>query len=258
MMTRNRAIALLLCTAALAGCEKNAVQDITGPMASARIKFYNFGVNAPGVNFYANDTKMTAISSATGTESTTGINSGGVSAGDRYSTIAPGQYTISGRIAAATDKDLPISSVAASIADGRTYSYFISGIYNTTTKTADAFIIEDVFPAAIDWSQAKVRFVHAISNANPMVLHLRNTVTNEQLVVGGPVAYKAGGGFVDVPNGVYELTTRYEGSTTNAIVRPTNVTFAAGRVYTVGARGDITVPGTTSPARPQLDVTTNQ
>jgi hypothetical protein len=42
---------LLLVAAALsAACEKSAVQDITAPPAgSARIKFFNFGVGAPGV-----------------------------------------------------------------------------------------------------------------------------------------------------------------------------------------------------------------
>ncbi len=65
-MNRYRSLALLLWAAVCSACDKNAVQDITGPLASARIKFFHFGVNAPGVNFYANDTKMTAITSATG------------------------------------------------------------------------------------------------------------------------------------------------------------------------------------------------
>ena len=43
----------------LASCDKNAVQDITGPETGTRIKFFNFGVNAPSVNFYANDAKLT-------------------------------------------------------------------------------------------------------------------------------------------------------------------------------------------------------
>ncbi|HLE56573.1 MAG TPA: hypothetical protein VJB15_05765, partial [Rhodothermia bacterium] len=104
-MNRYGSFAVLLCAAALASCdyEKNAVQDITGALPSARIKFFNFGVNAPGVNFYANDTKMTAIFTATGTEATTGVVYGAVGAGGLYSGIAPGQYTLSGKIAAATD-----------------------------------------------------------------------------------------------------------------------------------------------------------
>jgi len=260
----------LLCAATLGACEKNALQDLTGPMPSARVKFFNFGVSAPGVNFFANDTKMTAIASASctvltdanreqcttaGIEATTGVTYGGVASGDRYVAIQPGQYTFSGRIAAATDKNLPISNVAGTIADGKFYSFYQSGIYNATTKTVDGFIVEDVFPAAIDWTQAHVRFVHAISNANPMTLYARNTETGVEIAIGGAAAYKSGSAFTALPPGLYDLSTRYAGSATNVIVR-TNVGFAPGRVYTIGARGSITV--TTGATAPTLDLTSNR
>ena len=73
--TRGSWIAAVLVTAAVAaGCEKNSVQVLpsTDPLAS-RIKFFNFGVNAPGVNFYADAVKMTAVLSSTGSEATTGV-----------------------------------------------------------------------------------------------------------------------------------------------------------------------------------------
>ena len=62
-MTRIRLIPALLGITLLAACSKDAIQKITGPTAGAYIKFHNFGVNAPAVNFFANDTKVTAISS---------------------------------------------------------------------------------------------------------------------------------------------------------------------------------------------------
>ena len=37
--------ALAACAIALTACEKNAVQDITGPVPSAGIKFFNWGVD---------------------------------------------------------------------------------------------------------------------------------------------------------------------------------------------------------------------
>lgn len=253
-----RSVAVLLCAAALTSCDKNAVQDITGPLPSARIKFYNFGVNAPGVHFYANDRKMTAINSATGVESTIGTTyTTGVASGDRYSGIDPGQYTFSGRIAATVDKDLPISNVVATIADGKYYSFFQSGIYNSTTKTVDAFIVEDPIPADMDFTVAYVRFVHAISNANPMTLYITPTVPGTEIAVGGLVPYKSAGAFTAVPSGVYNLNTRYAGLTTNAISR-TAVSFSAGRVYTIAAKGDITITGTTNANRPLLDNTLNR
>jgi hypothetical protein len=104
-MKKQLSIAALLCAAALtASCTKDGVQDITGVVPAARIKFFNFGVNAPSVNFYANTTKMTAVTSATGAEATTGVAYGGVGAGGFYTGITPGTYTVNGKISAATDR----------------------------------------------------------------------------------------------------------------------------------------------------------
>lgn len=256
-MTAFRSIAVLLSAALLASCDKNAVQDITGPLASARVKFFHFGVGAPGVNFYANDTKVTAISSATGTESTTGTNYGGVGAGGLYSAVEPGQYTFRGRIAAATDKDLAIATVTATIDDGKSYSVYLSGFYDATAKTVDGFLVEDPYPATIDWTQAYVRFVHAIANANPMTLYAKNTTSGTEVALGAAVAYKGAGAFTALPAGAYDLGARYAGVSTNAVSR-TGVTFAAGRVYTIGARGDITVTSSSATNRPFLDNTANR
>jgi hypothetical protein len=257
-MNRHTSIAALLLAGLLASCGKDAVQNITEPPAAAsRIRFFNFGVGAPGVNFYANDTKMTAIVSASGVESTTGIVYGGVGAGGDYSAIAPGPYTVTGKIAAATDKDLAISTVTATIEDGKYYSFYMSGFYNATAKTVDGFVVEDPFAAPTDFSVATVRFVNAISNANPMTLYAKNTTTAAEVAVGAELAYKGAGAFTSLPAGVYDLSTRYTGSATNAIAR-TAVSFLAGRVYTVGARGDITVVSTTATNRPFLDNTANR
>jgi len=267
-MTIFRSLVALLCVAVLAGCEKDAVQDITGPLPAARIKFFNFGVNAPGVNFYANNTKMTAVSSTactpptnnpacttTGIESTTGVVYGGAASGGLYAGIAPGQYTLSGRIAAATDKDHPIATVTAAIENGKQYSFYVSGVYNPTTRSADAFVVEDAYPAAADFSAAQVRFVNAVFNASPMTLYARNTTTGQEYAIGGAVAYKAGGAFTAIPNGSYDLSTRTAGSATNVVVR-SGVSFSGGRVYTITARGDMV--SAVAANRPVLDNTANR
>ncbi len=256
-MHRLRHLVLLAGCVFLASCEENAVQDITAPETGTRIKFFNFGVAAPAVNFYANTTKMTAITSATGVESTNGVAVGGVGNGGLYSSIAPGQYSLEGKIAATTDKDLAVAKVTATLADGKFYSFYMSGIYNTTAKTVDGFVVEDPVPAAIDFTQANVRFVNAISNSQPMILYARNTTTGAEVAVGAAVAYKAGGAFTNLPQASYDLFVRAAGSSTNLITR-TGVSFSSGRVYTIGARGDMTVTSTTSANRPQLDNTTNR
>jgi hypothetical protein len=257
MKRLNYILGLLLITA-LYSCEKNAVQDITGDPPQARIKFFNFGLGAPGVNFYANDTKMTAISSTTAVESVTGVVYGGVGAGGLYSSIKPGSYVFSGRISALVDKDLPIANITATIAADKDYSFYLSGVYNTTSKTVDGFVIEDAFPAKLDTGVAYVRFVNAIHNSSPMILYAKNTnTTAAEIAVGAAVAYKAGGAFITVPNGVYNLSVRNSGSATNLFTR-TSVSFSRGRVYTIGARGDITIVSTTAVNRPFLDNTLNR
>src|ERR1700682_5833114 len=261
IMTRHASIAALLFAGLLSSCGKDSVPDLTGPFPNARIRFFNFGVNAPGVNFYANTAKMTAISPATpGVESTTGIAYGGVGAGGAYSAIAPGQYTLTGKIAAATDKDLAISTVTTTIADAKFYSFYMSGLYDATGKTVDGFVVEDPFVEPTDFSIATVRFVHAIFNANPMTLYAKNTTTATELPVGAEVAYKGAAAFTSLPAGVYDLSTRYTGLTTNALTRP-GVSFVGGRVYTITARGDITVAPSTacgSTNRTCLDNTANR
>lgn len=258
-MKRFLSLAVLLSAAALTACdyEKNGVQDITAPLPSSQVMFFNFGIGSPGVNFYANDTKVTAVFSSTGAEATTGVVYGGVGAGGLYSGIQPGSYTFAGKIAAATDKDVAVSTLTSTLAAGKNYSYFLSGIYSTETKKVDSFIVEDPFPSTIDYSGAFVRLVNAIYNSNAMTLYAKDRASGVETAIGSAVAYKSAGTFTKVPNGVYDLTTRVAGSSASTIVR-TAVSLVQGTVYTIGARGDITVTGTTAVNRPFLDVTANR
>ena len=256
-MTTFRILALLAGSIALAACEKNAVQELTGTLPNARIRFFNYGVNAPPVNFYADATKLTAITSASGTESVLGVAYGGAGSGGFYAGVEPGAYTFTGKIAALVDKDLTIASVGATLADGKAYSYYMSGFYNAGAKTVEAFVVDDPFDAAIDFTQSYVRFVNAISNSQPMILYAKNPTTLAEVPLGAAVAYKGAGAFTAIPGGVYDVAVRLTGSTTNAISR-TAVSFLAGRVYTISSRGDITVTSTTAATRPQLDNTANR
>jgi Domain of unknown function (DUF4397) len=256
-MKTSHLLTALLCAGALAGCgdKVDPIAPVRGPAPSARIKFFNFSVGAPGVNFYANDTKMTAISSATGSESTTGTTYGNAGAGALYVAIAPGQYAFTGRIAAATDKDLAIATTSQAIATGKSYSFYQSGVYNSTTKSADSFVIEDNWTIPTD-TLAHVRFVNAISNApNPIQLVIKSQATgSSEVVIGGATAYKSATDFVAVPGSVYDLYGRYPGSATNVFTR-TGVSFLPRRVYTITARGDVT--SSVAANKPAFDNTVN-
>ena len=163
-----------------------------------------------------------------------------------------------GRIAAATDKDLVISRITGTIAADKAYSVYMSGLYDATAKTVDGFVVEDVVPANFDYTQALVRFVNASHNSQPMTLFATNTVTSTESPVGAAVAYKAAGAFTALPAGVYNLGGRVAGSATNVFARA-SVSFVAGRVYTITARGDATVATTgTAVNRAFLDNTLNR
>ena len=256
-MTLSRSLAALACSVALAACSKDGPQTISAPAPGSAVKFYNFSTGAPNVNFYANDTKVTAVSSTSGQEATTGTAYGAVATGGFYTAIAPGQYTLSGRITATADNGLAIASAPSTLADGKYYSFYLSGPYNTTTKRSDFFLLEDAAPPPLDYKFAYVRFVNAISNSSPMTLYAKSTTSPVEVPIGGSVSYKNAGALTAVPIGPYDLIARNTGSTATAITLAL-VGFSPGRVITVSARGDMTITSTTAATRPILTVSTDQ
>ena len=260
-MRRILAFAALLCAAVATACDysKNAVQEIAGPTNGAFVKFFNFAPPAvatdtsPGVNFYADNVKMTAVSSTSGAESSTGTNYGGAGGGGLYTEVSPGQHTFTGRISAAgADKDRIVSSVTTTLTNGARYSFFQSGVYDKAAKTADAFVIEDVLPATIRSDSAYVRFVHAVSNAGALTLYpQRDTTGSVEFAHGAAISYKAATAFIPIVPGPYTLRARL-GTGANLITR-TGVAFAAGRVYTITARGNVSLASTLA-----LDNTVNR
>ena len=270
-VNRIRSLVALLAAASLPACSGDGVQQITAPATGADVKFFNFAVGAPGVDFYANDQKITAVSTGnctpptnpacltTGLPATTGVASGSAGNGGLYNAIAPGQYTFQGRIAATTDNGLAIASAAATLADGKFYSYYVSGIYDAASKKADAFVIEDVIPTSSNPTSVNVRFVNAISNSSPMTLFVKDSAGVER-PIGGAVAYKTAGAFTAIPGGTYDLVVRAAGSNA-ALISRSAISFSplsGGRAFTIAARGDMTVTSTTSASRPQLDNTANR
>jgi hypothetical protein len=254
-MTRIRALAALLSAAALAACEKNAVQEITSPVSGgAFVRFQNYGVSTPGVNFYANEQKVTAISSTsctpptdpkcttTGIEATTGVVYGASAIGGNYAMLTPGQYRLSSRIAAATDNGLAVSSVNTALAEGKFYSYFVSGIYNATTKSTDAFMVEDALPTSFDYAKAYIRLVNASANAPAISATTTLQGTTDVVTVATSLAYKSASPFVTVVPGLTDVTVTLSGTSTT--FKGLNLT--GGHVFTLTLRGDATSTSTTT------------
>jgi hypothetical protein len=235
-MTTPRSLAALACCVALAACSTQDVPNISAPAPGSSVKFYNFSSGAPNVNFYANDVKLTGVNSTTGTEATTGTAFGAVAAGGNYAGLTPGQYTLTGRITTTVDNGVAIATVPTTLADGKYYSFYLSGPYNATTKQTDWFMVEDPIPADLDFTVTTVRFVNGNSTSTgPVTLWAKHTVSGDSVAVGGAIAYKTAGAFVTMPAGVYDLTTRNTGSNT-AVQTRAGVSFLIGRVYTVSSR----------------------
>jgi hypothetical protein len=255
-MTRYGKIAALLGVALLAACgdKKNPLEPVLGhPPEAARIKFFNFAMGSPNVNFFADTVKMTAVLSATGVESNLGTAYGSAGANGLYTNIEPGTHTFYGRITAATDHNLAITTVQQAVEANKFYSYYQSGFYNTTTKTADAFIIPDNWTIPTD-TMARVRFVNASPNAGAIQLGIRKDSSTADTNIGGATAYKTATDFVVIPPGVYEVRAH---AATGAVPSRTGVSFVAMHIYTVTLRGDWTITSTTATNRPVFDVTAN-
>ena len=277
-MRIHRYFVALLGVAALAACGDKAERFIDAPVpTNSAIRFYNFGVNAPGVQFYADNDKVVAANSNTcylaanppktatdtlcltiGSQATAGVTYGQLGAGALYTSMTPAQYTFSARqVTATSGTSTTIASVPLAMAGGKYYSYYLSGIYNSTTKTSDAFVVEDPLPTTIDWTKVQVRFVNAISNSQPMTLYAISTdATPTTTALGSAAAYKTASAFTALTPGVYNLEART--ATGTVAISRLNVNFLAGHVYTISARGDMTVTSTTATNRPFLDNSANQ
>lgn len=257
MTTHRHIAALVLGAAAIAACGTTAQTDITAPAPTTQVLFFNEGLSSPGVNFFSDSTKLTAVSSSSGLQTPVGTTFSQVAAGGYYTGVAAGAHTLSGRLSdtTAANHNVVISSVSTTLASGKAYSYYQSGLYDPVAKKLDAFVVEDPIPSTTDYTVANIRFVNAIYNANPGTLTVTNADTSihptpPPTVVGGAVAYKNAGAFVAVPVGSYSLSVVGLGTRT---VTHAAVALAAGRYYTITARGDMTVSTSTSTNYPTLD-----
>ena len=255
-------LAALLGAALLAGCgeKKNPLEPVLGaPPQAARIKFFNFAMNSPSVNFYADTVKLTAVTSSTTTESTLGTAYGSAAAGGLYNSVAPGQHTFTGRITAATDKGLAVSTITRSLDPNKFYSYYESGFYDATNKVADAFIIEDPWtPPAPQDTMVRVRFVNASPNAGTVQLTVRRqTPDSTDTPIGAAQPYKGASAFVTIAPGVYNLMGTATSGTTTVTRTAVGASFVRSHIYTVTLRGDWTITSTSAATRPIYDVTAN-
>jgi len=214
-----------------------------------QVRFYNFVMNGPTVNFYANGIKSTSIVSATGEEAATGVGWGGTHPSIGYVEIPVGTNV---KIDAITPKNMVIpanninnyekSLLAASLTipkvEGlKQYSVYLCGLWDKVTQKGKAFYIEDQLPG-VDTSKVFMRFVNSgVEEAGP----LRFVVTNRDTLIGSfiiseSIPYATATSFVAVPYGVYDLKLyTMQG---DSLIR-NGITLNPDRVHTFALRGNI-------------------
>ena len=112
------------------------------------------------------------------------------------------------------DKDLVVSTIPATLVDGKAYSLYISGFYDATAKTVEGV-------RGRGSVQRRLRLHGGVRAVRQRDLELpaddavrqehRDTPVGPDVAIGGAVAYKSAGTFVTMPQGTYELNTRYTG-----------------------------------------------
>jgi len=127
---------------------------------------------------------MTAVSSATGTESTTAWRT---ARWERrpVSALEPGAYTLTDG-SRRRRQESPIDTLSPTIADGKFYSFYLTG-FTISRARRRTLHRGGSDPRAGGLHLATVRLVHASPNANPLTLYARlsgDTVTTHWAAVG--------------------------------------------------------------------------
>jgi len=167
--------------------------------------------------------------------------------------LTPGAYALVGRSSVPADAGSVVSTVNGTLEVGKFYSYFMSGVYATGTKSTDAFIVEDKLPTTFDYSKAYLRVVNASVNAPPISASTTLQGTTNVITVATNVAYKAASEIVTIPPGLTDITITFTGF---APVTVTGFGFSGGHVYTMALRGDVSSSVTAN--KPTITVFTNR
>ncbi|MBC5994480.1 DUF4397 domain-containing protein [Pontibacter cellulosilyticus] len=233
-------------------CEENAIPERTDYVESgAMIRFSHASQDAPMVNFYLGDKKVTA-KSPTLSNRETGLFWSSTLANTihpatyGYVNVPAGAYTLNAidttTVAGTTAlKKNVVVSMPVQLEESKFYtSYLVGGAGNLEILT-----IKDELPEP-DFSKAYVRFVNGMAGAPTgfTVEATRTAPTTGSQTIATDVAFKGNSGYVAIEPGTYNLALFLQGAT-KAYTTWTSGSIVAGRVYTFYTKGNYTTtPGT--------------
>ncbi|MDX5483291.1 MAG: DUF4397 domain-containing protein [Hymenobacteraceae bacterium] len=237
-----KSFAVLAAGFMLGSCEENAIDNFSQPVNSgAFIKFAHAAPEAPAVNFYLDNSKISALApNNSGEEQGLGYESGSIfPASYGYSNVEAGSRTLQA-ITTATEGNAVVASTSVSLEQGSYYTSFLIG----APDAYETLFIKDELPAE-NYSQSHIRFVNLVQNAPAsydaeVVLKATSETPETRISLGNDVAYKGNTAYVAMgAQGSYEVVfNTVDGDGEEVTVKSTSFSPTAGRVYTIILRGD--------------------
>lgn len=226
-------------------CDENAIPEVTEnvPDGGTYGKFFFHVQNAPEVNFYFDEKKVSSVASSTSDE-VKGNAYGSVFPSNAYALISSGTFNVSVR-------DLEGNTVAATsltFAADSHYSVYLGG----TEENYEIFTIEDDLPEA-NYEKIYWRFVNSMANmpfavdayaVRAAVPATENTPAEpvEIVTLGTGIAFKQAGDYKELKPGkynyrIFESGTDYDVETSTPYIQNTITLGSLGRVYSTQIRG---------------------
>ncbi len=245
MLSRYRLIVLLFTGlgSLLVSCgdEHDPLRNIT-PAQGARIKFIHASPDAPEVDIYVNDVKVSGV--LTIPPATPGVLTyPGLFPGSEYVTVAPGTASVKAVLpqtgATALAAELPLQ-------DGQYYSVFAVD----SAKKLSVLVLEDYVDGSLADSKSYLRFVHLIPNGAETDLAFSAgttfTASGAQTLF-TTIGFKGVANYTAIEPGTYSFQLRNAGTITG-LTTLASQTFEANRTYTLYARGFVGGTATKAPA----------
>jgi len=226
-------------------CEENAIPVITEPVAedATFVKFFFQVEDAPDVNIYFDDQKVSAVGS-TSEDEEQGKSYGSVYPSNAYALIPSGDFSVNAR-------DLDgnvITSTSASFDADKNYSTYLVG----TTESYEIFVMEDQLPA-LDNVKIYWRFVNTMANmpfsVDVFAIKKEVPATDDSpaqevqiISLGEALAFKEAGEYKELDPGnytfkVFESGSEYDVETSTPYIENTVNVASKGRVYSTQIRG---------------------
>jgi hypothetical protein len=206
----------------LSSCNKDD-DEVAAP---AKLSATHASPGSPNVDIYVDGTKVTA--SQLSFPGTTGV------AGNPYLSVNSGMRNIK----VSPNGTLNVIDANLSLEPGKAYSVFAYGVLGTGSTLRALVLTDDLTTPAT--GKAHIRFLHLSPDAPAVDIELVKTgsavinLNNIPYVGPSPNATTLGA-FTPVDAGAYTVNVRANGSSTVVLSAP--LTFTAGKIYTIYARG---------------------